>query len=80
MKYYYCNTSDYYDKNILVISTVIIFVFQIVADHLITSSGIRPILHCFAVEAIMEGHTIKVHYSIVMNFIGMYLKIRANTN
>ena len=34
--------------------------FQIVADHLITSSGIRPILHCFAVEAIMEGNTIKV--------------------
>ena len=44
-------------------------IFQIVADHLITSSGIRPILHCFAVEAIMEGNTIKVSYGFKMKMI-----------
>ena len=33
--------------------------FQIVADHLIKESGVRPILHCYAVEAIMENDTIK---------------------
>ena len=43
--------------------------FQIVADHLITSSGIRPILHCFAVEAIMEGNTIKVIRNFQMKMI-----------
>ena len=35
------------------------FVFQIVADHLIKESGVRPILHCYAVEAIMDNDTIK---------------------
>ena len=30
------------------------------ADHLIKESGVRPLLHCFAVEAIMDGDTIKV--------------------
>ena len=34
-------------------------IFQIVADHLIKESGVRPILHCYAVEAIMENDTIK---------------------
>ena len=34
--------------------------FKVVADHLIKTSGIRPILHCFAVDAIMDGNTIKV--------------------
>ena len=35
------------------------FEFQIVADHLIKESGVRPILHCYAVEAIMDNDTIK---------------------
>ena len=30
------------------------------ADHLIKESGVRPLLHSFAVEAIMDGNTIKV--------------------
>lgn len=47
----------------------ILTIFQIVADHLITSSGIRPILHCFAVEAIMEGNTIKVSRNFRMKMI-----------
>ena len=29
------------------------------ADHLIKESGVRPLLHCYAVEAIMDGDTIK---------------------
>lgn len=33
--------------------------FKVVADHLVTSSGIRPLLHSYAVEAIMDGDTIK---------------------
>ena len=33
--------------------------FKVVADHLVKTSGIRPILHCYAVEAIMEDKTIK---------------------
>merc|ERR1711953_1343221 len=33
--------------------------FKIVADHLIKESGVRPILHCYAVEAIMDNDTIK---------------------
>merc|ERR1711997_1266443 len=33
--------------------------FKIVADHLIKESGVRPLLHSFAVEAIMDGNTIK---------------------
>ena len=32
---------------------------QVVADHLVTSSGIRPLLHSFAVDVIMEEDTIK---------------------
>ena len=33
--------------------------FKIVADHLIKESGVRPMLHTFAVEAIMDGDKIK---------------------
>ena len=33
--------------------------FKVVADHLITESGVRPLLHCLVVEVIMEGETIK---------------------
>ena len=33
---------------------------QVVADHLVTSSGIRPLLHSYAVDVIMDGDTIKV--------------------
>ena len=41
------------------ISNRYFFLFQIVADHLIKESGVRPILHCYAVEAIMDNDTIK---------------------
>ena len=34
---------------------------QIVADQLVKTSGIRPLLHCMAVDAIMDGNTIKVY-------------------
>jgi len=33
--------------------------FKVVADHLVTSSGIRPLLHSFAVDVILEEDTIK---------------------
>ena len=33
---------------------------QIVADQLVKTSGIRPLLHCMAVDAIMDGNKIKV--------------------
>lgn len=33
--------------------------FKVVADHLIRESGVRPLLHCLAVDVIMEGNTIK---------------------
>jgi len=33
--------------------------FKVVADHLVKSSGIRPLLHSWAVEVIMEEDTIK---------------------
>ena len=29
--------------------------FKIVADHLVRESGVRPILHCFAVDAILDA-------------------------
>jgi ribulose 1,5-bisphosphate synthetase/thiazole synthase len=29
--------------------------FKVVADHLVRESGIRPILHCFAVDVIFDG-------------------------
>jgi len=32
--------------------------FKIVADHLIRETGVRPVLHCFAVEAIMDNNRI----------------------
>ena len=35
------------------------WLLQVVADHLVTSSGIRPLLHSFAVDVIMEDDTIK---------------------
>ena len=38
---------------------VLIDLLQVVADHLVTSSGIRPLLHSFAVDVIMEEDTIK---------------------
>ena len=37
------------------------WLLQVVADHLVTSSGIRPLLHSFAVDVIMEDDTIKVN-------------------
>ncbi len=33
--------------------------FKVVADRIVQESGITPILHCFAVDAIMDGNTIK---------------------
>jgi len=33
--------------------------FKIVADHLVTEAGVRPYLHSFATEVIMEGNVIK---------------------
>ncbi len=33
--------------------------FKCVADRLIEEAGIRPVLHCFAVEAVMEGGVIR---------------------
>ena len=36
------------------------WLLQVVADHLVTSSGIRPLLHSFAVDVILEDNTIKV--------------------
>ena len=33
--------------------------FKIVADHLVTESGIRPLLHSYAVDVIMEEDTVK---------------------
>jgi len=33
--------------------------FKIVADHLVTEAGVRPYLHSFATEVIMEGDVIK---------------------
>jgi len=33
--------------------------FKLVADHLVTTSGIRPLLHSFAVDVIMDGDVIK---------------------
>ena len=36
------------------------FILKVVADHLVKSSGIRPILHCYAVDSIVENGKIKV--------------------
>ena len=33
--------------------------FKVVADQMVQESGIIPVLHCFTVQAIMEGDTIK---------------------
>jgi len=33
--------------------------FKVVADRLVEEAGIVPVLHCLAVEAVMEGDTIK---------------------
>lgn len=33
--------------------------FKVVADKLVKESGVRPLLHCFAVDAIMEGNVVK---------------------
>jgi hypothetical protein len=33
--------------------------FKFVADKLVTEAGIRPILHCWGAEPVMEGNTIK---------------------
>ena len=33
--------------------------FKFVADTMITEAGIMPILHCFAVDTIMEGNALK---------------------
>ncbi len=33
--------------------------FKIVADHLITEAGIRPILHCYAVDVMMKDNCIE---------------------
>ena len=40
--------------------------FKIVADHLVRTSGIRPLLHSYAVDVIMEEDTIKVLITILM--------------
>lgn len=33
--------------------------FKVVADRLVQEAGIVPVLHCFAVDVIMEGNTVK---------------------
>lgn len=33
--------------------------FKVVADKLVLDSGVRPLLHCFAVDVVMDGDTIK---------------------
>jgi hypothetical protein len=33
--------------------------FKYVADNLVAEAGIFPILHCYAVDTVMEGHTIR---------------------
>jgi len=33
--------------------------FKIVADNLICNSGVKPLLHCLAVDVVMDGDTIK---------------------
>jgi hypothetical protein len=33
--------------------------FKVVADNMVQDAGIEPILHCLAVDAVMEGDTIK---------------------
>ena len=33
--------------------------FKVVADHLVRTSGVRPLLHSYAVEVIKEGNTVK---------------------
>ena len=33
--------------------------FKVVADRLVQEAGIVPVLHCLAVDVIMEGNTIK---------------------
>lgn len=33
--------------------------FKVVADNLVKEAGVRPLLHCFAVDAIMEGNVVK---------------------
>ena len=44
------------------------WLLQVVADHLVTSSGIRPLLHSFAVDVIMEDNTIKVSLKEISTF------------
>jgi hypothetical protein len=33
--------------------------FKCIADELVREAGIRPLLHCFAVDAVMDGQTIR---------------------
>jgi hypothetical protein len=33
--------------------------FKYVADVLVEESGVKPVLHCFVVDAIMDGNVIK---------------------
>ena len=33
--------------------------FKVVADHLVRTSGVRPLLHSYAVDVIKEGNTVK---------------------
>ena len=62
--YYILQNANSYKipKNITIVD------LQIVADHLVKESGVRPILHCFAVEAIMDGNTIKVDSCVICPF------------
>ncbi len=41
---------------------------KVVADHLITESGVRPLLHCFAVEAIVQDNLVKVRTLVKKGF------------
>ncbi len=41
------------------------FLRQVVADHLIKESGVRPLLHCYAVEALVDDGVMKVYPSIL---------------
>ena len=53
------------------------WLLQVVADHLVTSSGIRPLLHSFAVDVIMEDDTIKVNIIPLEVHIKISLEIPA---
>ena len=57
------NDSECLDADFFKVFHIIIILHsithQVVADHLVKSSGIRPLLHTFAVDVIMEEGKIR---------------------